>query len=225
MSQPPGLYSILDPGNLAMIQERERALNRVLRRHGYNTLEQVRVFEAGCGGGYNLRMFQQWGCRPENLAGIDLDEARVAHTRTNTPGIRVHLGSAATIPEPNESFDISLAFTLFSSVDDDSVSASIAQEMSRITRAGGLILVYDLRRKSPRNPAVHPVRDGDLRRWFPACRPRHQRLTLAPPVARLVCSRLPALYGPLALVPLARTHTLHVMRRPAISPVAIADGS
>jgi SAM-dependent methyltransferase len=225
MPAQPGLYSHLDPGNLAMIQERERALNRVLRRHGYHSLEDVHVFEAGCGGGYNLRMFQQWGCSPGQLAGIDIDEARVEHTRTNTPAMRIHLGSATDIPEPDRSFDISLAFTLFSSVPDETTSASIAREMFRITRPGGLILLYDMRRKSPRNPAVHPVRDEDVRRWFPECRPRRQRLTLAPPVARFVCARLPALYGPLATIPLARTHTLHVMRRPAVSPVAIAAGS
>jgi hypothetical protein len=95
--------------------------------------------------------------------------------------------------------------------------------MFRVTKAGGLLLIYDMRRKSPRNPSVHPVSDEDVRRWFPDCRPRRMRLTLVPPLARVVCSRLPALYGPLAVLPLARTHTLHVMRRPAVSPVAIPD--
>jgi SAM-dependent methyltransferase len=223
MPPAPGRYSILNPGDLAIIQERERALNRVLRRYGYASLEGVRVFEAGCGGGYNLRMFQQWGCRPEDLAGIDIDGERIAQLRADNPGFRVHEGSAASVPERDESFDIAIAFTLFSSVPDEATAAAIAGEMSRVTRAGGLLLVYDMRRKSPRNPNVHPVSDKDVRRWFPDCRPRSVRLTLVPPLARMVCSRLPALYGPLASLPLAKTHTLHVMRRPAVSPVAIPD--
>lgn len=221
MPPAPRRYSILNPGDLAIIQERERALNRVLRRHGYSTLEGVRVFEAGCGGGYNLRMFQQWGCAPPDLAGIDIDQSRTGHIRESSPGIRVHTGSAVAIPESDGAFDISVAFTLFSSVPDDATSAAIAAEMFRITRTGGLILVYDMRRRSPRNPVVHPISDDDVRRWFPACRPKRYRLTLVPPLARIVCSRLPALYGPLAAVPLAKTHTLHVMRRPATSPLAI----
>jgi SAM-dependent methyltransferase len=223
MPPAPGRYSILNPGDLAIIQERERALNRVLRRYGYNTLEGVRVFEAGCGGGYNLRMFQQWGCLPGDLAGVDIDGERIEQLRANNPGFRVYEGSASSVPEDAASFDIAIAFTLFSSVADDGTSAAIAAEMSRVTKAGGLMLVYDMRRKSPRNPSVHPVSDEDVRRWFPDCRPRRVRLTLVPPLARMVCSRLPALYGPLAVLPLARTHTLHVMRRPAVSPVAIPD--
>ena len=215
-------YSILNPGNLAIIQERERALNRILREHGYGSLEGVRVFEAGCGGGYNLRMFQQWGCRPGDLAGIDLDGTRVEFLRTTTPQVRVHLGSAESIPEDTGTFDICIAFTLFSSVPTNAASEAIAHEMFRITRPGGLILVYDMRRRSPGNKSVHAVSDGDIRRWFPSCRPRHQRLTLVPPLARLVCARAPWLYAPLSLVPLARTHTLHVMRRPATSPTVDA---
>lgn len=223
MSPRARQYSILNPGDLAIVQERERALNGVLRRAGYATLDGVRVFEAGCGGGYNLRMFQQWGCRPADLAGIDIDEARVQHLREGSPGFRVHSGSAAAIPEPDESFDICIAFTLFSSVPDETTSAAIAAEMTRVTRPGGLILVYDMRRRSPGNQAVHPVSDDDVRRWFPTCRPRQIRLTLAPPVARFVAARARPLYGPLSLVPFAKTHTLHVMRRPAQSPIALRE--
>jgi SAM-dependent methyltransferase len=213
-------YSILQPGNFAIIQERDRAVHAALRRHGITSLEHLRVFEAGCGGGYNLRMFQQWGCPPANLAGIDIDAERTAFARENSPGIQVHTGSADSVSEPDASFDIAVAFTLFSSVPDDGVSAGIAREMLRLTKPGGLLLVYDMRRKSPRNPAVHPIKDADVRRWFRPCRPRTQRLTLVPPLARAVAGKAPWLYRPLSLPPLSRTHTLHVMQRPATTTIA-----
>lgn len=210
-------HSILEPGNLLIIQERERRLAAILRRHGWASLEDLRVFEAGCGGGYNLRLFVQWGARPTNLIGVDVDAASTAYCVSRSPEILVHTGSAERIPEPDRSFDISLAFTLFSSVHDEETAEAIATEMFRVTKPGGLILVYDMRRDNPRNPAVHAVAVDDLRRWFPKCPLKVHSLTLAPPIARPIARWAPWLYGPLAAIPPLRSHHLVVMRRPAVS--------
>lgn len=205
-------YSILLPGNIAMVQERERFLLGLLRKSGWDHLRELRVFEAGCSSGYNLRQFLQWGARPENLAGMDLSDVAVQEHRALSPNIRVHLGSADAIPEPDARFDLALAFTLFSSVPEDGVSAGIARELLRITRPGGLILVYDMRRKSRSNPNVHPVSQADIERWFPGRRTISRRITLAPPLARRVTAFAPWLYGPLAALPLLRTHAMTVIR-------------
>lgn len=206
-----------------MVQERERLLNAVLRRHGITTLEGVRTFEAGCSTGYNLRQMVQWGARPQDQAGIDVDDAAVAYCRSHAPEVRVHAGSADQVPEPDESFDLAFAFTLFSSVPDEAVAEGIAAELFRITKPGGLILVYDMRRRNPRNPDVHPIAVDDIRRWFPRCPLRAHRLTLAPPLARPVGRFVPWLYGALAAVPPLRTHMLYVLRRPAL-PIAEVIG-
>ncbi len=210
--------SILHMGNLLMVQERERFLSRLLARRGIESLDQFSAFEAGCSTGYNLRQVLQWGARPENLAGIDLDSAAVDYCKAHSPEIRVHHGSADSIPEPDEHFDMSLAFTLFSSVPDEDVAYGIAREMFRITRPGGLIVVYDMRRRNPGNSKVHRVDSDDIRRWFPKCPLRVQSITLAPPIARRVAPVAPWLYGPLATIPLLRTHAMYVLRRPALPP-------
>jgi SAM-dependent methyltransferase len=211
-------HSILHMGNLLMVQERERFLSRLLARQGIKSLEAIRGFEAGSSTGYNLRQLLQWGARPENLAGIDLDPAAVDYCRAHSPEIRVHHGSADSIPEPDEHFDLALAFTLFSSVPDEDVAHGIARELFRITRPGGLILVYDMRRTNPRNSAVHRVDQEDIRRWFPKCPLRVQSMTLAPPIARKVTGRAPFLYGTLSAIPPLRTHAMYVLRRPALPP-------
>ncbi len=198
-----------------MVQERERFLARFLRRAGFGTLDGVRVFEAGCSTGYNLRQVVQWGGRPENMAGIDLDPAAVAYCREHAPEIRVHAGSADSIPEPDGAFDLAFAFTLFSSVPDEDVSAAIAHELLRIVRPGGFVILYDMRRKSPGNPNVHPVSREDVRRWFPRAPMRTTTITLAPPIARRTGQTAPWLYGPLSRIPLLRTHTMYILRRPS----------
>lgn len=217
--------SILNMGNLLMVQERERFLSRLLNRTGVDSLDSFRAFEAGCSTGYNLRLILQWGARPENLAGIDVDPAAVDYCRAHSPEIRVHHGSADAIPEPDEHYDLAMAFTLFSSVPDEDVAHGIARELFRITRPGGLILVYDMRRQNPRNKAVHRIDAEDLRRWFPKCPLRVQAITLAPPVARRVAGRAPWLYAPLAAIPPLRTHAMYVLRRPALPPTFAVESS
>jgi SAM-dependent methyltransferase len=215
VSKPPSRHSILAPGNLLMLQERERLLVRILRERAIDTLAGRRVFEAGCGGGYNLRLMLQWGAHPGDLAGIDLDEAAVEYCHQSVSDIRVHHGSAATIPEAAEHFDLSIAFTLFSSVPSDDVARQIGAEIIRVTRPGGLILVYDMRRTNPWNPAVHKVVKADIRRWFPGCRLQSHSLTLLPQVARPIGRFVPALYGLLSSLPPLRTHAMYVLQRPA----------
>ncbi len=206
-------HSILQPGNLLMVQERERFLSSLFRQFGWDNLETLRGFEAGCSTGYNLRLLVQWGARPENLAGIDLDSQAVDYCKAHSPEIAVHAGSADSIPEPDGRFDLTIAFTLFSSVPDASVSAGIARELARVTRPGGLIVVYDMRRKNPGNRDVHPIAKEDIRRWFPGCALRSRSMTLAPPIARRVGRWAPWLYGPLAAIPPLRTHNMYVLKR------------
>ena len=203
-------HSILRAGNMKMVQERERIIAAILRGRGATDLSDTRVFEAGCSTGYNVRMFVQWGAKPENVAGMDINAEATKYISEQSPRIRTHTGSAEAVPEPDDSFDISLAFTLFSSVPDEETSSAIASETMRVTRPGGLIIVYDMRRRSPRNPAVHAVRRADVRRWFPGCGVRTRSLTVAPPFAR----RLPRLYGLFAAIPPLRTHLLHVIDTP-----------
>lgn len=211
--------SILEPGNLLMVQERERFLGKLLRAYGFDTLDQFRMFEAGCSTGYNMRLFIQWGARPENVAGIDLDPKAVDYNKSRAPEIRVHSGSAADIPEPDATFDLALAFTLFSSVPDEDEAHAIARELFRVTRPGGFIVVYDMRKKNPRNRKVHPVLGDDIRRWFPKCPMRVYPITLAPPIARPLGRWAPWLYGPLSVIRPLRSHAMYVLRRPFLPPV------
>lgn len=193
-----------------MLDERRLLVAEVLRRAGRDDARGLRVFEAGCSSGYNLREFVQLGADPRDLAGIDISAEKVEAGRLIAPLLRLHAGDAQVVPEPDASFDIGLAFTLFSSVPGEAASAAIAAELMRVVRPDGLILVYDMRRPSPSNSSVHRIRRSDSDRWFPGCRRRTYTLTVAPPLAR----RLPALYGIFRLAPILRTHEFHVLRLP-----------
>lgn len=215
---PRSRHSILHPGNLRLVQEREREIAKLLARWQDGSLENLTVFEAGCGGGYNLRMLVQWGCAPENLYGVDINEAQIAYARSHSHGIPFHVMSAHQVPQPDGAFDMSIAFTLFSSVREEELAASIAAEMYRLTRPGGLILVYDMRRRNPYNDAVKPIASSDIRRWFPKCPLRTQSMTLVPPLARPIARYAPWAFGFFSAIPPLRGHALYVMRRPSRGP-------
>jgi len=206
--------TVPDPGTLLVEQERERLLAKVLRGRGWGSLEDMRLFDAGCGSGDNLRLFTRWGARPSNLMGMDSDPELTAYCVSRSPEIRIHTGNAERVPEPDRSFDVSLAFTLFSTVHDEELRSTIAAEMFRVTKPGGLILVYDRRRADGAAGVVTPA---DIRRWFPKCPARVHRLTLGHALTSAAGRFAPWAYGALAAIPLLRTHLLIELKRPAQS--------
>src|SRR3970282_2312939 len=82
-------HSALEMGNLLMLQERERFLVKQFKRRGIRSLEEFRVFEAGCSAGYNLRLMVQWGARPENVAGMEIDPAQGNYVASTSSPMRV----------------------------------------------------------------------------------------------------------------------------------------
>ena len=106
-----------------------------------------------------------------------------------------------------------LQFTVFTSILDSAVRRQVAGEMMRVVRPAGAILWYDFCVGNPRNPDVRAVTVSEVRELFPGWSVNLRRVTLAPPLTRLLAPVLPGLCGLLNLVPLLRTHRLGVIRK------------
>src|SRR6266568_1010746 len=92
-------YSWFSPGYLLIMQERERQLLALLKRHGCASLGTKKILEIGCGTGYWLREFIKWGGCPENITGIDLSADRASKARKLCPSaVRIECASAAQLP-------------------------------------------------------------------------------------------------------------------------------
>jgi len=208
-------YSRLNPAALLAAQERERAITQLFARLGWNDLTGRRVLEVGCGTGANLLELLQIGFAPRNLVGIELLPERFAEAMQRLPsGVVLMQGDASLVKLPDDSEDIVLQSTVFSSLLDAPFQWRLAQTMWRWVRPGGGVLWYDFTVDNPRNPDVRGVPVARIRELFPHGRLSYRRVTLAPPLARAACRLHPTLYPVLNALPLLRTHVLAWIQKP-----------
>jgi SAM-dependent methyltransferase len=209
-------HSILNRDVWQTLQERQRAMLRLFEQLGWSDLSSRRVLEVGCGSGGNLLELLRLGFLPRNLAGIELLPERFAKAMQTLPaGVMLMQGDASLVKLPDESEDIVMQSTVFSSLLDAPFQWRLAQTMWRWVRPGGGVLWYDFTVNNPRNPDVRGVPVARIRELFPHGRLSCKRVTLAPPLARAVCRLHPALYSVLNALPLLRTHVLAWIEKPS----------
>lgn len=179
----------------------------------HETIGHLRVLEVGCGTGWLLRKFVEYGARPENLWGIDILEHRVAQARSISPNIAFVLGDARVLPFSDATFDLVAQFTLLTSVLDWSMKRQIASEMARVLKPGGLILWYDFRLNNPKNPNVRGIGRKEIARLFPGFSCLLKKVTLFPPLARRLAPYSWLACALLEKLPFLRTHYLGVLKR------------
>lgn len=178
-------YSLFNLAQLFAVQQRQRAVLKCLRRNDFYPLKGRRILELGCGTGGVLLEALSFGAVADHLHGTDLLFDRVhaaSHTLLSLPLI---CADGQNLPYASSSFDLTLQFTVFSSVLDDDVKRNLAQEMLRVTRPGGMILWYDFW-LNPVNAQTHGIHAQEIRRLFPDCHFHFENITLAPPIARRV---------------------------------------
>ena len=207
-------YSWLQPDVWMTLQERQRAMLQLFRRQGLGDLARLRVLEVGCGAGGNLLELLRLGFAPEHLAGAELLPDRLAQAHhVLPPAVTLWAGDAAALDIAPASQHIVLQSTVFSSLLDDAFQQRLAQAMWHWVAPGGGVLWYDFTVNNPRNRDVRGVPLARVRALFPQAQLSAQRVTLAPPIARIACRLHTGLYPLLNALPLLRTHQLVWLRK------------
>lgn len=214
-AMPSGRYSYFSPDVLLSAHQRQRATLNLLASKGIQTLRDLDLIEVGCGSGGNLLELLLLGATPERLSGNELLDERLRHARSVLPdAVRLWPGNAADLALGESSFDIVYQSTVFSSILDDALQESISAAMWRWLRPGGAVLWYDFTYNNPCNPDVRGVSLRRVQALFPQGRITSRRVTLAPPLARVLVRGHPALYGLFNGVPWLRTHVLCWIEKP-----------
>jgi SAM-dependent methyltransferase len=210
--------ALYDPCSAWVYQTRlelERTLIETLRRARMLPLSGRTLLEVGCGSGNNLLQFVRLGIDPEHLVGCELLEQRANEARRRLPAAaRVLCGDALQVDFDEQSFDIVYQSLVFSSILDEGFQQSLAQRMWSLVRPGGGVLWYDFTFDNPSNPDVAGVPMKRVRQLFPRAQVSWRRVTLAPPISRLVTRWHAGLYPLFNSIPWLRTHVVCWLGKP-----------
>jgi ubiquinone/menaquinone biosynthesis C-methylase UbiE len=177
------VYSLFNPANLFIVQQRQREILEALKRNGNTDLSNLLILEMGCGGGGVLTEYLGFGAHPENLYGVDLLLDRLLYARHILPGSGFINADGQALPFPAQTFDLALQSTAISSILDSELRKKICADMLRVLKPNGIIFWYDFW-LNPTNPQTHGIRPAEIRCLFPDCTFEFHKITLAPPLAR-----------------------------------------
>lgn len=157
------------------------------------------ILDAGCGPGGNGAWLAEHG----HVVGIDISPDALAFVRAGRPETTPVLGSIGALPFGAASFDVSVAITVVTCVEDD---ATVVREIARVTRPGGAVLLVE--------PAFAALRRGHDKVVHSQHRYRRHDLSVLATNAGLDVRRTTYLYsflappaGLLALAERIRPHT------------------
>ena len=204
-------WDLRNPGNRAILAERRELMSRILRRQGWLPLADRRVLEVGCGGGGELAYLLNLGASAPRLVGVDLLPQRIEAARKAFPDLDFRVANAERLEFADGSFDLVLAFTLFTSILDATMASNVASEVRRVLRPGGALLYYDFRYDSPANRNVRGLGAARVRALFPGFVGELHTVTVIPPLARRLGPLTTAGYRLLASVPPLRSHLLGLL--------------
>jgi SAM-dependent methyltransferase len=209
------MWSGFAPAVYMPVQEKERAIIRWIGACGIEPLESRRLLEVGCGTGDDLLLLIRLGFDPANLVGSELLEERARQARHRLPAaLRVETGDAADLELDDAPFDVVMQSTVFTSLLDDGFQRRLADRMWALVKPGGGVLWIDFVYDNPRNADVRGIPLARVRELFPEATLTRWRISLAPPISRLVTRVHPSLYGLFNALPPLRTHVLCWLAKP-----------
>lgn len=209
---PVGRYALTDPAALFVRHGIERSLISTLAEAGLLPLAGRRILDVGCGRGQWMADLESFGASRDHLAGLDLIDDRVEQARLRLPGADIRRGDATALPWPDGRFGLVVQSMMLSSVLDSAIRRSAASEMLRVLAPDGAVLSYDFFIGNPRNPQVRGVSRSELEALFPGCELTWRRVTLAPPLVRLLAPRLRAVASLLQSLRVLDTHAMVLIR-------------
>lgn len=206
-------YSMLCSSFYMEIQERERALIKLFTP--FSPLLDKTIIEIGCGYGGKILQLIQLGFKPQNITANELLPDEVIKAKERLPKlVKIIEGDASKLEFESSSFDFVYQSTVFSSVLDNSFQEKLAKEMWRWVKPGGGILWYDFIYNNPNNKDVRGVPVSRIKELFPDAIITTKRITLAPPINRMVTKIHPSLYTLFNTLPFLRTHVFCFIQKP-----------
>jgi len=206
-------YSLFNPSHLFAIQQRQRDLIALLKQSGCEDLANKKILELGCGTGSVLLEMLTLGVKPASLFGVDLLFDRLQNAVKQLPTAGFGCADGQDLPYQSETFDVVMQFTAFSSVLDGVIRQKMADEMCRVLKPKGIIIWYDFW-WNPINAETHGIQRAEIKALFHGYSFTIRKVTLAPPIARMIVPISWPLGYTLESLKIFNSHYLILMRKP-----------
>lgn len=200
-------YSTDNPAQRYMIERRHQAIKTLLGQRLKTRLSDLSILEIGCGSGGVLGEFESLGADETKLFGLDLLHDRLLLAQQSLAFSPFVCGNGQYIPFSSNSFDLLLQFTAFSSILDKTVKMQMASEMSRVLKTGGAVVWYDFI-WNPTNPQTKGIKLSEIRTLFEGFTISPLRITLAPPLIRMLVPKFHSLANGLSSIKFLNSHLL-----------------
>lgn len=102
---------------------------------------ELKVLEIGCGPGALSEALHRWYPKAK-ITGIDRDSGFVAFAQENVPGVTFLEGDATRLPFENDSFDVTISYT----VQEHVTPAAFWGEQRRVLKPGGVCICLSARK-------------------------------------------------------------------------------
>jgi ubiquinone/menaquinone biosynthesis C-methylase UbiE len=126
--------------------------NDLLRTIGshFGSARHLNLLDVGCGiGNYHPLLASSVG----SIAGVDVSSACIEKARERNPAVSYSAYDGDQLPFPDGTFDAAFCICVIHHVPPERWQR-FANEMHRVTRSGGLIVVYE---HNPKNPLTRKV--------------------------------------------------------------------
>lgn len=113
-------------------------------------LEERRVLDVGCGVGMTERFLAG---RFASIDGVDTADALVREAARTNPDVAYRSYDGVRLPYEDDAFDVTFAICVLHHVDPPG-REHVVREMARVTRAGGIVVIFE---HNPFNPLTRGV--------------------------------------------------------------------
>ena len=211
-------YSLLNPEALFRTQERQRAIADLFVRIGLRDVSEIRLLEIGCGTGANLLEFLRFGFN-RSICKASICSRRTSNVRAACCRSAPHTSWRRSGRRPGQRFQPGARTSstrrrssrLCSTPGFQQRLADVMWESCPTGRRGAVVRLHSQQPTQPGCARRSRAPDTPI---VPGGRFRMRRVTLAPPLARLVARIHPKLYAPINSCPWLRTHVLAWIGKP-----------
>jgi len=181
-------YNPALPANNYFIISKEKLLAKLLYKFIGTDFSNVKILDVGFGNGSDLLTLIKYGFSIKNIYGVEVLHERFEKVKEILPAANLTLINGFSLPYTDNSMDLIIQSTVFSSILDLNSRKQLATEMYRVLKTGGKIFSYDMRISNPWNKNVIKIDKNEIKQLFPAAEASFYTLTLNPVIARRIAN-------------------------------------